>query len=161
MTEGDFSGWGQLVLFVLGGLAFVGVALFASRLIRPHRPSLEKQLPYESGEQAVGLAWVQFNFRFYVLAILFLLFEVEIILLFPWATVYDDAALQHATQRLWGWFAFGEMTIFLGLLALGLAYAWAKGHLNWARPAPQPSEVKSIVPRALYEAINEKYKSTP
>lgn len=160
MAEGDFSGWGQLVFFMLGGLAFVGIALFASRLLRPDRPSVEKQLPYESGEQAVGPAWVQFNFRFYVLAILFLLFEVEIILLFPWATVYDDAALQQTSQGQWGWFAFAEMMIFLGLLALGLAYAWAKGHLEWTKPKPEPTVVNPVVPPALYEAINEKYKST-
>ncbi len=161
MAEGDFSGWGQLVFFVLGGLAFVGIALFASRLLRPDRPSVEKQLPYESGEQAVGPAWVQFNFRFYVLAILFLLFEVEIILLFPWATIYDDATLQQATQGRWGWFAFAEMLVFLGLLSIGLAYAWAKGHLDWAKPKPEPTAVDAVVPKKLYEAINEKYKSTP
>jgi NADH-quinone oxidoreductase subunit A len=159
MNETDFSGWGQVALFIVGGFLFVAAALVTSRLLRPNRPGVEKQLPYESGEQAVGQAWVQFNFRFYVLAIMFLLFEVEIILLFPWAVVYADPQAQAETNGQWGWFAFAEMMIFIGLLALGLAYAWVKGHLDWVKPSPQPTQVKSVVPPALYDAINEKYKS--
>lgn len=152
------SGWGQVLLFILGGFLFVAAALLTSRLLRPHRPSVEKQLPYESGEQAVGAPWVQFNFRFYVLAIAFLLFEVEIILLFPWALIYADAEQQAATGGRWGWFLFFEMAIFLLLLAAGLAYLWVKGHLDWVKTEPQVSAVESVVPRHLYDALNEKYK---
>ncbi|HAC25264.1 MAG TPA: NADH-quinone oxidoreductase subunit A, partial [Cytophagales bacterium] len=91
MTESNYGqAWGEVLMFLLGGLLFVGAALFVSRLIRPNRPGEQKLSSYESGEQAQGSAWVQFNVRYYIIALIFLLFEVEIVFLFPWITTFTD-----------------------------------------------------------------------
>lgn len=153
------SGWGQVMLFFAGGLLFVGLALFVSRLLRPHRPNPEKNATYESGESAVGSPWIQFNIRFYIIALIFLLFEVEIVFLFPWATVFANKELIDQTGGRWGWTAFVEMIVFVGILALGLAYAWAKGHLDWIKSEQQVSDFQSPVPKELYHKINERYKN--
>jgi NADH-quinone oxidoreductase subunit A len=148
----------QFILFLAGGLVFVLGALFVSRLIRPNRPSIQKQMPYESGEMPQGPAWVQFNLRFYVLALVFILFEVEVVFMFPWAVVFGDAQLHQQTAGSWGWLAFGEMLIFILILFLGLIYAWKQGHLDWVKSKPAVRDVNSPVPADKYEAINEKYK---
>ncbi|HCZ37472.1 MAG TPA: NADH-quinone oxidoreductase subunit A [Cytophagales bacterium] len=148
----------QFIFFLAGGLGFVLVALFVSRLIRPDRPSAQKQMPYESGEMPQGPAWVQFNLRFYVLALVFILFEVEVVFMFPWAVVFGDAQLHEQTSGSWGWLAFGEMLIFILILFLGLIYAWKQGHLDWVKSKPAVRDVNSPVPADKYEAINEKYK---
>lgn len=158
MGERYFSEWGEVLLFIIGGLLFVTSALLVSRLIRPHRPDSEKLTTYESGEEPKGMAWVQFNLRFYVIALIFLLFEVEIVFLFPWATVFADEQLIKETNGTWGWFAFAEMVIFIAVLAIGLAYAWVNGYLDWVKPRPQPTDFKSHVPRELYDKINEQYR---
>ena len=115
-------------------------------------------MPYESGEMPQGPAWVQFNLRFYVLALVFILFEVEVVFMFPWAVVFGDAQLHEQTAGSWGWLAFGEMLIFILILFLGLIYAWKQGHLDWVKSKPAVRDVKSPVPADKYEAINEKYK---
>lgn len=158
MQETYMSAWGQVLLFLISGLAFVLLALLVSRIIRPHRPNPEKLATYESGEEPQGPAWVQVNNRFYVIALVFLLFETEVVFLFPWAAVFADESLQAETRQAWGWFSLVEMFIFVGVLALGLVYAWVNGHLNWVKPEPKPTEVKSPVPVELYKKINEKYK---
>lgn len=161
MQQSYFSAWGQVLLFLIGGLLFVLVALLTSRLIRPSRPNPEKLTTYESGEEAQGPAWVQFNNRFYVIALIFLLFEVEIVFLFPWATVFAKKDLLDQTNNAWGWFSLAEMFIFVLVLALGLVYAWVNGHLNWLKPDPNPTVFKSPVPRELYDALNKKYDRKP
>lgn len=115
-------------------------------------------MPYESGEMPQGPAWVQFNMRFYVLALVFILFEVEVVFMFPWAVVFGDAELHKQTEGSWGWLAFGEMLIFMIILILGLVYAWKMGHLDWVKSKPIVQDVNSPVPVDKYEAINEKYK---
>lgn len=155
----DLSGFGGALIFIVVGALFVTAALLVSRLLRPHRPNDEKLSTYESGEEAIGTAWVKFNFRFYIVALIFLLFEVEIVFLFPWTTVYADPVLQQAAPQ-WSWIAMGEMAAFIGVLALGLAYAWRDGLLSWDKPEPKPTVHRSPVPPALYEAVNEKYKGT-
>ena len=82
-TQAYLSQFSIVLLFIIGGILFLTVTLLASKILRPHRPNAEKLSTYESGEQAVASAWPQFNIRFYVVAILFLLFEVELIFLFP------------------------------------------------------------------------------
>lgn len=148
----------QFIFFLAGGLGFVLVALFVSRLIRPNRPSVQKQMPYESGEMPQGPAWVQFNLRFYVLALVFILFEVEVVFMFPWAVVFGDTVLHEQTNGSWGWFALVEMLIFILILILGLVYAWKMGHLDWIKSKPLVRDVESPVPPDLYKAINEKYR---
>jgi NADH-quinone oxidoreductase subunit A len=151
------SEFGTVLLFIITGVLFVIVALFFSRLIRPNRPGTDKLKAYESGEEPVGPAWTQFNIRFYIVALVFLLFEVEIIFLFPWATVFADAKLIKSTNGVWGWFALVEALVFILILALGLVYAWVKGHLDWIKPNPQVADFKSPIPKSHYEKINERY----
>ncbi len=157
-TPSYLSGFGQVLIFLAGGLLFVMVALLISKLIRPHRPGPEKLTAYESGEQAVGAAWIQFNLRYFVMAIVFLLFEVEIVFLFPWATVFANPQLQEQTQGAWGWFSLIEIVLFIGVLALGLAYIWAHGYLEWLKPTVTHPPYPSPVPRKYYDAINERYR---
>ncbi|WP_266368591.1 NADH-quinone oxidoreductase subunit A [Tellurirhabdus rosea] len=155
------SDFGIILLFIITGLVFVGAILFVGKLLRPHRPNEEKLTTYESGEEPVGNANVQFNIRFYVVALIFVLFDVELVFLFPWATVFGQEDLIAETNGLWGWFSLGEMTLFIGLLALGLAYAWAKGYLDWVRPEPKLPVVETNVPLTKYQTINQKYRRAP
>ena len=150
--------FGYILLFVIAGLALMGLMLTISRFLRPNRPNEEKLSTYESGEDPLGNANVQFNVRFYVIALIFVLFEVELLFMFPWSIVFGNEDLIKQTNGSWGWFAMGEMTVFVGILILGLAYAWAKGYLDWVRPTPQIPEVKSHVPVDLYKMVNEKYE---
>ena len=159
MQSGALSGWAEVLLFFAGGLLFVGITLLVSRLVRPHRPNEEKLSPYESGEQPVGSPWIQFNIRFYLVAIVFLLFEVELVFLFPWATIFANRGLVAQTDGAWAWISLVEVIIFMVILGLGLAYAWGKGHLDWAKPNPQTRDYPSPVPPKLYEQINERYKN--
>ena len=94
--------------------------LFVSWLVAPRRPSELKSIVYECGIRPVGQHWSQFHIRYYIFAILFLIFDVEAVFLFPWALVF----LGHKA-------VFYEMLIFIGILLFGLAYAWKKGALKW------------------------------
>jgi len=158
-TDFNISPLTQILVFAIGGTLFVVLALFTSRLIRPNRPNPQKLSSYESGETPQGIAWVQFNMRFYVLALIFILFEVEIVFLFPWAVVFANDALNAETSGSWSWFAFTEMLLFIVILAIGLIYAWKMGHLDWVKSKPVASEFKSTVPSQYYHQVNEKYKS--
>lgn len=151
------SDFGTLLLFILAAVVLISVVLFVARLLRPDNPNEEKLTTYESGEDPIGNANVQFNVRYYVVALVFVLFEVELLFLFPWAIVFGDADLIEQTNGSWGWFAFAEMTVFVGILIVGLAYAWAKGYLDWVRPNIQIPSVKSKVPADLYKQVNTKY----
>jgi NADH-quinone oxidoreductase subunit A len=158
IQETYLSDFGQVLLFMVVGIVFILGGLITSWLIRPNRPNPEKLSTYESGEEALGNAWGQFNIRFYIIALIFLLFEVEIVLLFPWATVFANKELIVASKGVWGWMALIEMFVFVGILAVGLAYAWVNGYLDWVKPDPKPTQIKSVVPEEMYEKINEKYK---
>ncbi len=122
----------KVLLFLIIGSIFVVVALAVNRLIRPHRPNPEKSTIYECGEEPIGNPWVRFNIRFYTIALIFLIFDVEIVFLFPWAVIYKELGL----------FAFIEMVVFLLILILGYVYAWAKGDLEWDKPRPKYLEVE-------------------
>ena len=151
------SEFGEVLLFIIGGILFAASALLVSWLIRPSRPNPEKLSTYESGEEPTGAAWTQFNVRFYIIALIFLLFEVEIVLLFPWATIFANKELIEQTDGRWGWFAVIEAVIFILVLGLGLAYAWVNGFLDWIKPDPQPTAYKSPVPKKHYEKVNEQF----
>jgi len=116
-----------IFLFAVLGIAFVAVTLGASWLLRPSMPKPEKLTTYECGERPVGQAWSQFNIRFYIFALLFVVFDVKTLFVIPWA-----AQLRHFTESGLGAFMFVEMLIFIGMLVLGLIYAWRKGVLKWA-----------------------------
>lgn len=157
MDQMSLSAFGEVLLFIIGGAVFIVVTLLASRFIRPHRPNPEKLSTYESGEEPVTAAWSQFNIRFYIIALIFLLFEAEVVFLFPWSTIFADEDLQKQTNGQWGWFTMIEMVIFIVILALGLAYAWRHGHLDWIKPDPKPTKIQSPVPSSLYHQLNKKY----
>lgn len=160
LNTGDqyISEFGSVLLFIIGAGLFVAITLFVSSLIRPSRPGDEKLTAYESGEEPVGPAWTQFNIRFYIVALIFLLFEVEIILLFPWSTVFAKKELMEQTKGAWGWFAVTEAVIFIAVLALGLVYAWVNGYLDWIKPEPKIADHQSPVPKNLYFNINQRYE---
>jgi NADH-quinone oxidoreductase subunit A len=109
------------MLFILVGIA-VGVGpLVIGKILGPSRPDSEKLSPYECGFEAFEDARVQFDVRYYLVAILFILFDLEIAFLFPWAIVLKDI----------GFFGFMSMMVFLGILVLGFIYEWMKGALDW------------------------------
>src|SRR5687768_5632341 len=121
MDQQYISEFGEVLLFIIGGIMFVTGGLITSSLIRPNRPNPEKLATYESGEEPVSNAWTQFNVRFYIISLIFLLFEVEIVFLFPWATIFANKEMIEQTDGQWGWFALIEAVIFILVLALGLA----------------------------------------
>jgi len=129
-------------------------AFFITKLIAPHKPNPEKLTSYECGEEPTGNAWMPFNSRFYVIAIVFLLFDVEMVFIFPWAIVFGNHEMINVDRR-WGWLALIEMFLFLGILILGLAYVWAKGDLDWIKPKPIVPTTNSIIPSSLYDKLNQ------
>jgi len=158
MNQHYLSEFGEVLMFILGGILFVLLAFTVSRIVRPDRPNPEKLSSYETGEESVGNAWAQFNIRFYIVALIFLLFEVEIVFLFPWSTVFAKKELIDQTKGLWGWFALIEMLIFILVLAIGLVYAWVNGYLDWIKPEQKPTQYKSGVPKELYDKVNDRFK---
>lgn len=116
-----------LVFMVLGG-AFVGVNLLIGRFLRPANPQARKLSTYECGEPAAGSAWVNFNVRFYIIALIFIIFEMEIAFIFPVATTF-----RHWIDSGKGLFAFIEILLFVLILFMGLVYAWVKGDLEWVK----------------------------
>lgn len=147
----EISGFGTVLLFVVGGVAFLLVTLLVGKILRPSRPNAEKLTTYESGEEPSGTAWGQFNVRFYVIALIFLLFEAELVFLFPWATVFGKESLLQESGGLWAKFSMVETFIFIGILLIGLAYVWAKGMLEWVRPKPKVSDYQSKIPASAYD----------
>ncbi|MEO6150175.1 MAG: NADH-quinone oxidoreductase subunit A, partial [Mucilaginibacter sp.] len=122
----------------------------------PSNPTYEKLTSYECGEEPTGNAWLPFNSRFYVIALVFLLFDVEMVFIFPWATVFGSHQILAADSR-WGWFSLAEMFIFLGILILGLVYVWRKGDLDWIKPHPILPTTDTLVPQSLYDNINAQH----
>ena len=108
------------LIVVVGFLAFNLVLWWA---IRPSRYSEEKLTTYECGENPTGSAWIQFNIRFYVFALIFIVFDVEAVFLLPWAVVFKEL----------GMLAFLEGLVFIAILAVALVYVWRKGDLEWVR----------------------------
>lgn len=111
----------SVLIFTLTGIGFVLFTFFLSRLIRPHNPYKAKVANYECAEEPIGSPWIQFNNRFYIFALIFVIFDVEVIFLFPWAVAFGQLGL----------YAFVEMVIFIGILFFGLFYAWKRGVLTW------------------------------
>ena len=112
-----------ILSFLITGFALLGGGLVFWWIIRPERFSEEKQTTYECGENPEGSAWIQFNIRFYVFALIFLVFDVEAVFLLPWAVVFREL----------GPLAYAEGLVFIGILVIALAYVWRKGDLEWVR----------------------------
>lgn len=144
------SDFGYILLFIITAVIVLAGVFGIAKFIRPSRPNAEKLSTYESGEEPEGNANVQFNIRYYIVALVFILFEVELVFLFPWATVFGSEQLYNLTDGLWGWVSTVEMFIFIWLLALGLAYAWIKGYLDWVKPEIQVPDYKSDIPKEAY-----------
>ena len=127
------SGWAGLPLFVLDGYdAFLGflliaaavpvLALVTNKLVAPKSRTGERDLTYESGMEPIGGAWIQFNIRYYMFALVFVIFDVETVFLYPWAVAFHRLGL----------LAFIEALVFIAILVVALAYAWRKGALEWS-----------------------------
>ncbi|CAM3832181.1 NADH-quinone oxidoreductase subunit A [Mucilaginibacter galii] len=151
----QISEFGKIFIFLITGFVLVGMTLFLSKLLSPNKPNPEKLASYECGEEPTGTAWIPFNTRFYVIALIFLLFDVEMVFIFPWATVYANASLIAADNR-WGLFTLIEMFTFAGILILGLVYVWRKGDLDWIKAKPVIPTTNSPIPLSLYEELNIK-----
>jgi len=108
-------------LMAIVAIGFPVVALAIAWLVRPKKPTPLKQSTYECGLETIGETWVQFRVQYYIYALLFVVFDVETVFLYPWAVAYKQLGL----------FALAEMFIFIGILVLGLTYAWRKGVLQW------------------------------
>lgn len=158
-----------LFVFAWVGIVFLLANLTLGRLVRPNRPSVAKGEVYECGEKPDGTAWVQFDLRFYVVALLFIIFDVELALFFPWAVVFGSttrAADESLTPEArinavasldptgspalslppdaagmaqLSRFAFVEMMLFFGILLIGFAYLWRRGDLEWVRSLRESS----------------------
>jgi NADH-quinone oxidoreductase subunit A len=155
-----------ILVFVAVAAVFVSANLLLGWLVRPNKPTPEKGEVYECGEEPIGSAWIQFDLRFYVVALLFVIFDVEIAFFFPWAVVFgtatqlaDDAKPPEQRAALtaqldpsatppspeaasdFARFAFLELLVFFGVLLVGFAYLWRRGDLEWVRSVagqPQP-----------------------
>tara|TARA_B100000941_G_scaffold91809_1_gene63711 strand:+ start:7539 stop:7967 length:429 start_codon:yes stop_codon:yes gene_type:complete len=118
-----YRDFGTIFVFIFIGIVLIYLPLLIQKLLAPNNPNPDKQATYECGEESEGSAWVQFNIRFYVVALIFLIFDVEVVFLFPWAIVFNELGL----------LAFVEMGIFLLILLVGLAYVWKRSDLDWVK----------------------------
>jgi NADH-quinone oxidoreductase subunit A len=139
----------NVLVFSAVGLGFVFVNLLIASILRPKRTVKEGLETYECGEEAIGDAWIQFDIRYYTVALVYVIFAVEIAFLFPWAIVLRDAFrdVGAAAGTGIGAFALIEGVLFIVILFLGLAYVWAKGDLDWVLsyqgPAYHPPEKRA------------------
>ncbi|HEX6122108.1 MAG TPA: NADH-quinone oxidoreductase subunit A [Ktedonobacterales bacterium] len=119
------TGYLFAAIFFLGGVGFVIVSLTMAdtlnALLLKRKPAKDKHVTYESGETPIGSAWVQYPLAFYIFALLFVAFDVDIVFILAWAVIFKQLS----------WFGFVEITFFIGVLALGLVYAWRKGVVKW------------------------------
>lgn len=122
--------YGNVLVFATVAFLFVAVSMLLSKLLRPRVFDTEKLTSYECGMRPVGSAWVQFSVRFYLVALAFIVFDVEILFLFPWSVVFKAAGLA----------ALVKMGIFIAILLLGLAYGWQRGDLDWVKKVVSTEE---------------------
>jgi NADH-quinone oxidoreductase subunit A len=124
----DFA---NILVFLVVAVGFVVMNLVLAWLLRPKGVKTPGKLAiYECGEPTIGQAWVRFDIRFYTVALMFVVFDIEIALLFPWGVVFHDFV-----ARGLGWLAFFEAAAFILILMVGLAYVWARGDIDWTGPA--------------------------
>lgn len=121
MPDGYFGSYLTLAIYSMAMIGLVAGTLGLNRLVSPNVPKREKLTTYESGVDPIGTGQAQTTVRYYMFALIFVIFDVEAVFLFPWAVVFEEI----------GMFAFVEMMIFIGILALGLLYAWRKKVLDW------------------------------
>jgi len=131
-------------VLVFFALAFVlcGLMLGLGMLLRPANPSRNKLSTYECGEPPSGPAWINFNIRFYLIALVFVIFDVELAFVYPVVTVFREWIRNGQ-----GAFALAEIALFVGILAVGLVYVWVKGDLEWLKRLPAEAEPAELTPR--------------
>jgi NADH-quinone oxidoreductase subunit A len=118
------QGWLSILLLLLLGAAFAVGSIILSQILGPRRPTPEKGAPYECGMPPVGDARERHSVKFYLIAMIFLLFDIEVAFLYPWAMALRDLR----------WVGFIQVVVFLAILAAGYAYLWKKGALDWDKP---------------------------
>ncbi len=123
-----YRDFGTIFVFIILGVILVYVPLLIQKLVAPSNPTTDKNSTYECGEEAEGSAWIRFNIRYYIIALIFLIFDVEVVFLFPWAVIFQDFIKEGN-----GMLVFVEMAIFLLILIVGLAYVWQKSDLDWVK----------------------------
>jgi len=116
-----YDTWSAVLIATIAGFTLVFTALVATKLLAPYARERAKGVSYECGMLPIGRNWAQIHVRYYLLAILFLIFDVETVFIFPWAVTFTELPK----------FVFYEMLVFIGVLALGLGYAWKRGVLEW------------------------------
>ncbi|MCK4872756.1 MAG: NADH-quinone oxidoreductase subunit A [Phycisphaerales bacterium] len=119
----------SIAIFLAFGFGFVLIGLVVGAVVRTQAPNKEKQAIYECGEPAIGSGWVQFDLRFYVVALFYLVFDVEVALIYPWAVVFREAALE----------ALVLGAPFMAVILVGYAYEWYSGSLDWVRSSVMTS----------------------
>jgi NADH-quinone oxidoreductase subunit A len=163
---------GYLVLFTFIAASFLLITLMLGKLVRPTKPNPEKDAIYECGEPTIGSSWVQFDLRFYVVALLFVIFDVEVAFFFPWAAVFGksiriadpssgaaviqkplqelgfdtdaiDVAATHNAGTTFARIAFLDLLVFFGVVLVGFAYLWKRGDLDWVRASMDESGAQS------------------
>jgi NADH-quinone oxidoreductase subunit A len=148
LAEGGVDLLQALAIFALAAFLMGFGALLFGLLLRPRAKNPDKDSAYECGEVPVGAGWVQFDLRFYVVALIFLVFDVEIALFYPWAVVYGGATAADASWaalRQIRWAALWDMLFFFAVIVVGFLYLWRFGYLDWIRmtggstPAARPS----------------------
>ena len=140
----------NVLLFSATAILFVFGSLVAGHFLRPHAPTREKSMIYECGEKPIGQAWFNFNPRFYLVALVFVIFEVEIAFMFPVASVY-----RYFIEHGQGMVAFLEIFAFVAILAVGLAYVWAMGDLEWVKGLKQ-DVLKSLSDKQAAAKVEKK-----
>lgn len=150
------SEFGKVIIFIAGALLFLMITLAVSFLIRPQKPNSEKLSTYECGEETIGSAWKNFPIRYYTIALIFLIFDVEVIFLFPWAVVFGKKEYLSVTQGEWTKILLIELIFFVAILVVGLVYIWAKGYLTWKKPAPLQPQILHPLPETIYKKYNQK-----
>jgi NADH-quinone oxidoreductase subunit A len=133
------TAYATVLVFLLVAIGFVAGSMIFGRVLRPSHMTRAKEETYECGEAPIGQAWFNFNPRFYIIALIFIVFDVEIAFIYPVATVF-----RRWTDAGWGLFALGEIGVFVGILILGLVYVWKKGDLEWIRAIKKRSPEREV-----------------
>ena len=172
LAEGGTDLLQILAIFAVAAFFFGFGALLVGRLLRPNRPNPDKITAYECGELPLGPGWVQFDLRFYVVALVFLVFDVELALFYPWAVVFGGggtteaggAATADALQSI-RWAAMWDMLFFFGVIVVGFLFLWRFGYLDWvrttrtaradARPPTTENETRTLDDARLRQTVNE------
>jgi NADH-quinone oxidoreductase subunit A len=158
LAEGGVSLLQVMAIFAAGAFLMGFAALLIGRFIRRQRNNPDKQAAYECGEVPIGEGWVQFDLRFYVVALVFLIFDVEIALFWPWAVVYGGGTAGAnpgwEVLRSIRWAALWDMLFFFGVIVVGFLYLWRFGYLDWVRLVSSRQEehtIAEIAPQAMLQ----------